>query len=108
MPAAPVTLSADARQLLLERFAASGIVRPLAMIKINEPATDKLEEGAENDVDWTIKRRDLWTVVIVDRAIRDDDPRIAVVDGVRFISDFFPIRFDISVRDGKFAVAATA
>jgi hypothetical protein len=40
--------------------------------------------------------------------VADGDPRLAIVDGLGFVCDFFPMRFDISVRDGQLRVAAAA
>ena len=104
----PVTISDDAKQLLRERMAASGTANPIALLTMTgmEPA----KPAADNDdVDWTIQRRDLWTLVVVDGASRSDGgAKAVVVDGLRFASDYFPIRFDISATKGRFRVAAAA
>ena len=102
----PVTISEEAKDLLRARMAASGIARPLAWITMQEQEGDA-EHTVNGGADWTIKRRDLWTLVVAgDDTIASDDPRLVIVDGLPFVSDFFPMRFDISVRDGRFRVAA--
>jgi hypothetical protein len=103
----PVTISEDAKDLLRARMASSGISRPLARITIQEPEGDA-KRATSDDLEWTIKRRDLWTILVArDDAIADDDARLVRVDGLLFVSDFFPIRFDISVKNGQFRVAAS-
>jgi hypothetical protein len=103
----PVTISEDAKDLLRARMASSGISRPLARITMQEPQGDA-KSSSDEEVEWTIKRRDLWTLLVAgDDAIADDDARLVRVDGLLFVSDFFPIRFDISVKDGQFRVAAS-
>ena len=103
----PVTISEDAKVLLRARMASSGINRPLARIAMQEPQGDA-KSTSDDEVEWTIKRRDLWTLLVAgDDAIADDDARLVRVDGLLFVSDFFPIRFDISVKDGQFRVAAS-
>ena len=103
----PITISDEAKALLRSRMAASGLKRPLAWIAINTPET--AVRDADSDVDWTIRRRDLWMLRVAEGdKIADGDPRLVVVDGLGFVSDFFPMRFDISVKDGQFRVAAAA
>jgi hypothetical protein len=103
----PVTISEDAKVLLRALMASSGINRPFARIAMQEPQDD-VKRASSDDVEWTIKRRDLWTLLVAgDDAIADDDTRLVRVDGLLFVSDFFPIRFDISVKDGQFRVAAS-
>ena len=104
----PVTISEEAKELLRARMASSGITRPLARIAMQETEGDASPTSG-SAVDWTIKRRSLWTLVIAaDATIADNDPGIVLVDGLAFVSDFFPMRFDISVKDGQFRVAAAA
>ena len=104
----PVTISEDAKDLLRARMASSGIARPLVWITMQGPEGD-VKRTSNGDVDWTINRRDLWTLLVVgDDRIADDDPRLVLVDGLPFVSDFFPIRFEVSVKDGTFRVAAAA
>ena len=103
-----ITISDEARELLRAQMAQSGLKRPLAWIGMNMPAASP-RPGAEDDTDWTIRRRDLWALLIKEgEAVADSDPRLVVVDGLRFASDFFPMRFDISAKDGHFRVAAAA
>jgi hypothetical protein len=105
----PVTLSEEAKSLLRARMASSGINRPFARIALQEPEGDAKRASNEDDADWTINRRDLWTLLVAeDESIADGDPRLVLVDGLIFVSDFFPIRFEISVKDGQFRVAASA
>ena len=104
----PVTISDEAKALLRERMAASGLKRPLAWIAMNMPAAPP-REGDEDEPDWTIRRRELWMLEVRDgEKIADGDPKLVVVDGLGFVSDFFPMRFDISARNGQFRVGAAA
>jgi len=103
----PVTLSEDARRMLQERMAASGIARPL--LRIGMAGSEPPKAGAEEGPDWTIRRRELWTVFVADEPeIADGDARIVMVDGLPFVCEYFPIRFDISVANGRLRVGATA
>jgi hypothetical protein len=108
----PVTISEEALALLRGRMAASGLKRPLAWIAMNMPEAPPRpagDDGDADDVDWTIRRRDLWTVQVRDgEKIAEGDPKVVVVDGIGFVSDFFPMRFDISASNGEFRVAAAA
>ncbi|MEO7742556.1 MAG: hypothetical protein ABIR98_06455 [Usitatibacter sp.] len=104
----PITISEEARALLQARMAESGFRRPLAWIdmKTQEVA---VRPGAENDADWTVRRRDLWSLRVAEgEEVPDADARLVTVDGLGFVSDFFPMRFDISVKGGHFRVAAGA
>ena len=103
----PVTISEDAKLLLRARMASSGIMHPVARITIQEAEGDSTR-AANGAIDWTIQRRDLWALVVTEHEVAEGDPRLVVVDGLRFVSDFFPIRFEVSVKDGKFRVAAAA
>ena len=104
----PVTISEEAKALLRERMAASGFKRPLAWIAMDMPKVEA-KPGDEDDADWTIRRRELWVVRVAEgEKIAEDDPRLVVIDGLGFVSDFFPMRFDISARDGRFRVGAAA
>ncbi len=105
---ASITISEEAKALLRTRMAASGLKRPFAWIAINTPEGGPARDD-DGDVDWTIRRRDLWMLRVQEGAeIADGDPRLVVVDGLGFVSDFFPMRFDISASDGHFRVAAAA
>ena len=103
-----ITISEDAKALLRERMASSGLERPLAWIAINTPESHAVRDD-DDDVDWTIRRRDLWMLRVKEgKAIADGDPKLVLIDGLGFVSDFFPMRFDISAKDGNFRVAAAA
>jgi len=102
-----VTISEEAKELLRARMAASGLARPLAWIALNQPETHPRDD--DDDADWTVRRRELWALDVRDGGrVADGDPRLAIVDGLGFVCDFFPMRFDISVRDGQFRVGAAA
>lgn len=104
----PVTISDEAKALLRSRMASCGLKRPLAWIAMDMPKTEP-RPGDEDDVDWTIRRRELWILRVAEGdEIADGDPRLVVVDGLGFVSDFFPMRFDITVKDGRFRVGAAA
>lgn len=109
---APVTLSDEARDLLREQIAASGIARPFVRIGIRGAGDSRRAAAMDEDddgPDWTIRRRDLWTVEVAgDERTAQNERRFVVVEGIRFACDFFPMRFDISVRNGRFLVAAFA
>lgn len=105
----PVTISDDAKALLRERMAASGHQRPVAWLAMNMPESKPKADGEDDDVDWTIRRRDLWALRVEEGAtLKEGDPRLVMVDGLGFVSDFFPMRFDVSVSGGHFRVAAAA
>ena len=105
----PVTISDDAKALLRARMAESGLRRPLAWIAMSMPEASPRPAADDSDVDWTVRRRDLWTLNIAEgERIGNGDPRLVVVDGLGFVSDFFPMRFDISVKGGHFRIAAAA
>lgn len=109
--ASPITISEEARGLLRAQMAASGFRRPLAWIAMDMPQAPARTAGGDDDddVDWTIRRRDLWTLRVAEGdQVADGDPRLAMVGGLGFVCDFFPMRFDISARDGRFRVAAAA
>jgi hypothetical protein len=104
----PVTISDDAKTLLRERMEASGFERPLAWIAFAEQPPDARPPD-DSDVDWTVKRRDLWALRVGEGAgIAGIDARVVMVDGLGFVCDFFPMRFDISLREGQFRIAAAA
>ena len=103
-----VTISDEAKELLRARMAGSGFKRPLAWIAMNMPEASP-RPGAEDDTDWTVRRRELWALNVRDgEKVAEGDPRLVIVDGLGFVCDFFPMRFDISVRDGQFRVGAAA
>ena len=101
---APVTISEEAKALLAARMASSGFKRPVARIAMNMPAAPA-KQGDEDDVDWTVRRRDLWAVRIEEG---EGASGIVLLDGMGFVCDFFPMRFDIAAKDGHFRVAAAA
>jgi hypothetical protein len=104
----PVTISDDAKALLRTLMGSSGFNRPHARIAMNMPEPAAGPPG-DQDADWTIRRRDLWALRVEDGAsIPEGDARRVVVDGLGFVCDFFPMRFDISAKDGHFRVAAAA
>ena len=105
--APPVSLSPEARALLQERMAASGIARPVARIGMNMGGAAPKPSDPDGP-DWTIRRRDLWVLSIGEEKIPDGDPRIVMVEGLPFVCEFFPMRFQVSAQDGKFRVAASA
>ena len=104
----PITISEEAKALLRIRMASSGFTRPLARIAMNVPQRE-VRPGDEDDADWTIRRRDLWTLRVEEgQGVADGDPRLVMVDGLGFVCDLFPMRFDISARGDRFSVAAAA
>ena len=105
-----VTLTEEAQAMLHERVDASGFARAVVRIDMGEPVAGRPDPfDLEDDREWTNKRKELWTLTVVaDEGMADDDARIAHANGIRFLSDFFPIRFDISVKEGKLLVAASA
>ena len=105
----PVTISDEAKALLRERMAASGLTRPLAWIAMNMPERAKGLEADDDERDWTVRRRELWMLRIGEgEKIAEGDARLVMIDGLGFVCDFFPMRFDISVRGGQFRVGAAA
>ncbi len=105
-----VTISEDAKAHLRARMEASGIARPVVWIAMAEPVGGgRLAPGDEDDADWTHKRRELWVLQVApDEGLRENDARLVVAEGMRFASDFFPIRFEISLKEGRLRVAAAA
>lgn len=106
-----VTISEDAKALLRARMDASGIARPVVWIAMAEPVGGgrRFAAGEEDDDDWTHKRKELWVLQVApDEGIGEKDARLAVAEGIRFVSDFFPIRFEITLKDGRLRVAAAA
>ena len=105
-----VTLTAEAQAMLRERIEASGIANAVIRIDMAEPVAGRPDPfDLEDDREWTNKRKELWTLTVaVDEGLSETDPRLAQADGVRFLSDFFPIRFDISVKEGRLLIAASA
>ena len=104
----PVTISDEAKALLRSHMASSGLKRPYAWIAMNMPEPAARPAG-NDDADWTIRRRDLWSLRIDEgEKVDAGDPRLVMIDGLGFVSDFFPMRFDISAKDGHFRVAAAA
>jgi len=103
-----VTVTEEALAILRERVAASGIARPVVRIDMGE-IVGAPPDADVDDKEWTNKRKELWRLeVAAGDGIADGDSRIAEAAGLRFVSDFFPIRFDITVKDGKLRVAASA
>jgi hypothetical protein len=82
----------------------------LIRIDMAEPVAGRPDPfDLEDDREWTNKRKELWTLTVAaDEGIPEADARLAHADGIRFLSDFFPIRFDISVKEGRLLVAASA
>jgi len=104
----PITITDEAKALLRTRMASSGFTRPLAWIAMTVPAREP-KPGDEDDADWTIRRRDLWALRVAEgQDVAEGDARLVMVDGLGFVCDFFPMRFDISAKDGRFSVAAAA
>ena len=105
-----MTLTEEAEAMLRSRIEASGHARAVIRIDMAEPVGGRPDPfDLEDDREWTNKRKELWTLTVdAGQGIADDDARVAHVDGIRFVSDFFPIRFDISVKEGRLLVAASA
>ena len=105
-----VTLTREAEAMLRERIDGSGFARAVIRIDMAEPVGGRPDPfDIEDDREWTNKRKELWTLSVgAGDGIPDGDSRIVVADGIRFVSDFFPIRFDISVKEGRLLVAASA
>jgi hypothetical protein len=105
-----VTLTGEAEAMLRELIEASGLARAVIRIDMAEPVGGRPDPfDLEDDREWTNKRKELWRLSVgAADGIADDDPRFAQAGGIGFLSDFFPIRFDISVREGRLLVAASA